>query len=108
MTAENETRPTGGEAPLQAMQVACSRGRRLVSVGDEFEDGGARGRVEEFVGHGMYSPSGLGGTPTIRCRHIAGKLPRLWEQFMKGEFGDWCGDSVAAHLMEKDGHVWQR
>lgn len=99
---------SSGPAPLKGMEIACSRGRHLVSVGDEFEDNGMRWRVEAFVGQGMYSPSGFGGTPTLRCRHIAGHLAPGWFRFMKDGCCDWCGDSVASNLMREAGHVWQR
>jgi hypothetical protein len=73
--------------------------RTDVNVGDRFKWwDGSEWEIVEFTGQGMYSPSGIGGTPTLKCR----PLSEISEHFRKyaepDGTVDWCGDSVAGAL----------
>jgi hypothetical protein len=94
-------------AELTEMEIAYSCGRQLVRVGDRFHDFGYGGdwEVVAFVDDWNYSPSGLGGTPTIECKPIS-ELPDYWKQWVKPNGNtDWCGDSVAACIARSNADV---
>lgn len=78
------------------MRLACSRGIVRVATGDCFWAHGAVWRVELLTSAGIYSPSGLGGTPGIWCRVIHGRPSGLMAKYADAEGVEWCGDSVAA------------
>lgn len=82
------------------IDVGYSRGRHTIEVGNVFwtRMGTKPGRYIVKALHGLedyngkrsvssYSPSGLGGTPTIGCENVR-----------TGEIVDFCGDSVASML----------
>lgn len=81
------------------MKVAHALGEREVNIGDRatFYDG-STWEVVRLTGVGMYSPSGLGGTPTFDCKPI-GDVP---EHYLKHAKPDgtvsMCGDSIAGSL----------
>lgn len=92
------------------IEVAYSRGHHTIEVGDTFwtRMGTKPGRYAVKALHGLedhngkismssYSPSGLGGTPTIGCENVR-----------TGEIVDFCGDSVALMLAhpEKEPDGW--
>lgn len=86
------------------VQLHCSRGTVTAHVGDEFEEWGREGvrwRIEGFTSERIYSPSGFGGTPAVRCRPL--EQPRAyWQQFIQADGTvEWCGDSVGAELIRR-------
>jgi hypothetical protein len=73
-------------------KIWCSRGQVEVSIGDAFYWNGIGKGNYTVVGWGsklVYSPSGLGGAPTVFVRN---------EETQVCE--EWCGDSVAAGIHE--------
>lgn len=77
--------------------VAYADGEMELQVGQEFTMfGGDKWRIEAFTGQGIYSPSGLGGTPIIRCFYIGGEpISREDMQWVKENQIEFCADSVA-------------
>ena len=68
-------------------EIHFSGGIQTVSVGDEFNWSGTftgRYKVLAFADAVIYSPSGLGGTPTIIVKNLDTHA-----------VDEWCGDSVA-------------
>lgn len=87
---------------LAEAELAYSRGRQLVRVGDKFRDRSSGGdwEVVGFTGEMNYSPSGIGGAPTVRCRCLSNP-PEYWQKWMLDDGTvDWCGDSVAACIAD--------
>lgn len=84
------------------VKLHCSRGEVTARVGDEFGwfgIGEGRWRIEGFTANRIYSPSGFGGAPIVRCRPL-GEVPPYWAQYVNDDGTvDWCGDSVGAALM---------
>ncbi len=67
-----------------------------VQIGDRFrlfDD--SEWEVIAFASDRTYSPSGLGGTPIVLCRHIQGAVSRVRAESMVGGIARLCGDSVA-------------
>jgi hypothetical protein len=89
---------------IREMEVAFSGGRHLIKIGDRFHDSDRNGGEWEivcFAGYGMYSPFGIGGTPTIECKPLS-EMSEWWKQWAKPNGNvDWCGDSVAACLSHR-------
>lgn len=94
-----------GASELRACPLTGSRGTILAKIGDTFRDiwgsaGYATWEIVSFTGHRTYSPSGLGGTPIVRCRVIDGQMPPEWLAYRdEGGAVEWCGDSVASLLL---------
>jgi hypothetical protein len=90
------------------VKVHCSKGERTLRAGMRWRDGlhGSTWEVVEPEGGRIYSPSGLGGTPTFWCRPV-GVLPAGAEHLLDGHREDgcvsFCGDSIAAGLIEPHG-----
>ncbi len=83
---------------VSELELSYSSGKQLVRVGDRFRDiaNGGDWEVVAFLGVMNYSPSGLGGTPTIECKPLS-ELAPYWKRWEKPNGNtDWCGDSVAA------------
>ncbi len=82
------------------MKVACSSGTADIEVGTKFKDGDTEWEVVAFTDGNNYSPSGLGGTPTIRCKPLTAPHA-YWKQWMREDGTcDWCGDSIAARVLD--------
>ncbi len=82
---------------LKELELAHSGGKQLVRVGDRFHDSGRDGEWEVigFTGEVNYSPSGIGGTPTVECKPLT-EMSDWWKKWAKPNGNvDWCGDSVA-------------
>lgn len=83
---------------LTSLEIAHSGAeKQRVAVGDRFTWwDNTEWEILGFTGARIYSPSGLGGTPIVRCRQLSGKPQTQW----LNEDGsvDWCGDSVAGAL----------
>lgn len=73
--------------------------RTEVKVGDRFKWwDGTEWEVVQFTGGRIYSPSGFGGTPTLRCRPL-GELNDHFRKYVEADgMVDWCGDSVAGAI----------
>jgi hypothetical protein len=90
------------------VRVQCSRGERTLRAGMQWRDGlhGSTWAVVEPEGGRIYSPSGLSGTPTFWCLPV-GVLPEAAKHLLDGRRADgcvsFCGDSIAAGLIEPDG-----
>jgi hypothetical protein len=88
------------------MKVACSKGERDVTPGMRWRDllTGSTWEVVEQTGQGIYSPSGMGGTPTFWCKPV-GVLPKEALRWLEDAREDgcvaFCGDSIAAMLIEE-------
>lgn len=86
------------------VMVACSKGERDVQPGMRWRDlmSGSEWEVVEPAGSRIYSPSGLGGTPTFWCRAV-GETPLHATRFAEYARADgcveFCGDSIAANLL---------
>jgi hypothetical protein len=80
--------------------LAYHGGTEQVSIGDRFAWwDGRTWEVAAFTDGRSYSPSGLGGTPTVLCRQIAGERDNHAHQWADADgLVEWCGDSVAAGL----------
>lgn len=60
------------------------------------------------VGHGMYSPVGLGGTAVVTCKLISGEPDKRFSALKDGLI-DWCGDSLATAVISYQRRVaWAR
>lgn len=88
------------------MIVACAYGEFDLCPGQEFVlpefAGSPRYRVERFLSTSVYSPSGVGGTSVVECRHIGGDpIPQRYREFVHDvDRIDFCADSVALACME--------
>lgn len=88
------------------MKVACSKGERDVVAGMHWRDllTGSTWQVVGPTGDGIYSPSGLGGTPTFWCRPV-GEVPGPARRWLEDAREDgcvaFCGDSIAAMLIDE-------
>lgn len=82
------------------MRVAFSRGEQEVNIGDRFTFlTGDRWEVVKLVANGMYSPSGLGGTPVFACKSLDDHMPGYIEKYVEPDGTvEFCGDSIAAAL----------
>lgn len=89
---------------VQSARLIGSRGEIEAKVGDRFmlvhPRDGTWEIVEFDLGDRIYSPSGLGGAPTVWCRFVAGGFPPTWREYQR-EDGcvAMCGDSVASALL---------
>lgn len=82
------------------MKVAHARGVREVNIGDRFTFySGDSWEVVRLKAVGMYSPSGLGGTPVFACRCLDEHIPVYCEKYVNEDGTvDMCGDSIAGAL----------
>lgn len=83
------------------MKVAHATGEHDANIGDRvtFYDG-STWEVVRLKGGGMYSPSGLGGTPVFACKPI-GEIPAHYKQYLEEDGTvNMCGDSLAGALAE--------
>jgi hypothetical protein len=81
--------------------LTCSSGQIGAKLGDRF-DGGHNGTWEIVVFRDdvIYSPSVIGGAPTVVARPLSGSVPSWFEKYQNPDGTlDWCGDSVAAYLL---------
>lgn len=74
-------------------------------MGDRFRENDNEWEVVGFPGGQSYSASNLGGTPDVRCKPING-LSGWWKRWEENDGTVvWCGDSVAAAMLEsRDGN----
>lgn len=82
------------------MKVAYSGGEHEVNVGDKFAFwGGDRWEVVKHVSNGMYSPSGIGGTPCFACKSLDEHFPQAMLAYKEDDDTViFCGDSIAAAM----------
>lgn len=82
----------------KSLELAYSGGKQFVSIGDQFRDflSPIRWEVVGWTGDRSYSPSGLGGTPSVACRPLD-ELTDYWKKYLEPDGTViWCGDSVAS------------
>ena len=81
---------------LIAHATKAGEARTAVEPGMRFKWwDGIEWEVVAFKGDRIYSPSGLGGTPIVRCKPLT-ELADHWKKYVEPDgLVDWCGDSVA-------------
>lgn len=101
--------PAPGVGVVQPWEVKvhCSKGERTLRAGMRWRDSitGSVWEVVEPEGGRIYSPSGLGGTPTFWCKPVEkteAAQPWLADARADGSVS-FCGDSIAAGLIATDG-----
>lgn len=93
------------DASAQTVRLVGSRGTIDARQGDAFADlygtaGGGVWIIAGFTNQRIYSPSGLGGTPIVRCKLVQGEMPAHWGEYVDADgCVEWCGDSVASLLI---------
>lgn len=84
-------------------ELICSSGKIEAGVGDRFKDHSGEWEIVSFKNETdtIYSPSALGGCSIVVVKPI-GDMP-TWFRPYENEDGtiDWCADSVAAALLDK-------
>lgn len=91
------------------MRLVSSAGATDVLPGQRFEADGCVWEIIGLTGERIYSPSGFGGTPTLNCRLISGEPDNRFTPHMKDGECEWCGDSVALHIITNRGEApWQK
>lgn len=85
-----------------SVTLHCHQGSIEAEIGDRFGWwDGTEWEIVSLTGERMYSPSGLGGTPIIQCKHLDGKLAGPMLQYTDANgLCEWCGDSVGAALFQ--------
>ena len=90
-------------APIEAGRITLhgSKGSITPKTGDRFGWwDGTEWEIVGFTGARIYSPSGLGGTPIVVCKHLSGKLDAIHAKYTDADgLCEWCGDSVASALL---------
>lgn len=82
------------------MKLQGYEGSVEAKTGDRFVDSsGMEWEIVEQVGAGMYSPTGIGGTAVVACRHISGDVTNMWTPHLVEGVGEWCGDSLASEII---------
>lgn len=75
-----------------------------VAVGDRFTDRseGIEWQIAAFTNGRIYSPSGFGGTPIVKCIPLRSldDLPPFLKQYIEEDGTvEWCGDSIATLII---------
>jgi hypothetical protein len=86
------------------IKLACTSGNILAKIGDRFTDHNGEWEIVRFGEDRTYSPSSLGGTPIVVIKPI-GAMPSWFKPYENDDGTvDFCGDSVAASLLDnRDG-----
>lgn len=80
-------------------KLTGSAGTVDVEVGQRFEDSGIQWEVVGFTGQRIYSPSGFGGTPIVKCRALT-EPSDFWKRYQEDDGTvEWCGDSIASIII---------
>jgi len=82
-----------------------SAGTITAKIGDRFRwpywsVRAAEWEIVGFPGEYTYSPTGLGGTPTVIARHVGGELEPHEAHWTENGLCEWCGDSVATAMIK--------
>lgn len=85
--------------PDDTFVLTGSCGSISVGIGWHFEMDECIWQIVQIVGSGMYSPGTLGGTPTLRCKLIAGDPDGRYKPNIKNGHCDLCGDSIASAIL---------
>jgi hypothetical protein len=85
-------------APPQEFEVEGSLGKVSVRPGQRFWMDDVWWEIVAKVGHGMYSPIGLGGCAVVTCKLISGEPDKRFKSLKDG-LVDWCGDSLASAVI---------
>lgn len=84
------------------MELQCNSGKIDAEVGDRFTDYRGEWEIVAFKNERTYSPSVLGGTPIVIIKPIGMPMPSYFKEYANEDGTiDFCGDSVAAALLEK-------
>lgn len=85
----------------EQMNLVCSTGEIVAKIGDRFKDHSGEWEIVSFGGGFSYSPSSLGGTPNVVLRPM-GPMPSWLAKYANADGTiDFCGDSVAASLLDQ-------
>lgn len=84
------------------MRLVCTSGEVDAQVGERFTDHSGEWEIVRFKPETIYSPSSLGGTPIVVIKPVGRKMPSWFDQYANDDGTlDFCGDSVAAALLDK-------
>ncbi len=89
-----------GQQVASTQKLHCTSGSIDCRVGDQFtEPTGCRWKIVSFSDDRTYSPSSIGGTPTVYAKCL-GEFPAYFAQWREadGTLG-FCGDSVAEMIL---------
>lgn len=85
-------------SPAQECRLLCSTGEVTAAVGDRFTDKDVEWEIVAFGTTLSYSPSTIGGTPSVFCK--TNTMPSWFKQYIEDDGTlEWCGDSVAAMML---------
>jgi hypothetical protein len=90
---------------LRELKLTCASGDVIAKIGDRFSDHSGKWEIVSFnLAKYSYSPSTIGGTPTVNVKPI-GPM-QTWLEKYKLDDGtiEFCGDSVAAALTSAEGN----
>lgn len=91
------------------MKLHGSCGSVDVGPGYRFTDSdGMQWEIVRETDSGIYSPVGVGGTNIVECRHIGGEATNIWKRYLKGDLGEWCGDSLACAIIGHQSRALRR
>jgi hypothetical protein len=87
------------------MELQCSSGKVNAEICDRFTDHNGEWEIVSFTDQRTYSPSVLGGTPVVVVKPISMEMPSWFREYANEDGTiDFCGDSVAASLLDaRDG-----
>lgn len=87
---------------MQELKLVCSSGEIVAKIGDRFKDHNGEWEIVSFDAGRTYSPSCLGGTPTVVLKPL-GEIPSWLRQYAREDgMMEYCGDSVAACLLDRE------
>lgn len=91
---------------MNEAELICSTGKITAKIGDRFLDHSGEWEIVSFTSERTYGPSELGGTPVVVVKPLGHEMPSWFMPFENDDGTlDFCGDSVAAALLDKqDGH----
>jgi hypothetical protein len=85
------------------MELQCSSGKTNAEIGDRFTDHSGEWEIVSFTDQRTYSPSVLGGTPVVVVKPIGMDMPSWFREYANDDGTIvFCGDSVAASLLDKN------
>lgn len=84
------------------MELQCNSGKINAEVGDRFTNHSGEWEIVSFKDERTYSTSTIGGTPTVIIKPVGMKIPSYFAEYANEDGTlDFCGDSVAAALLDK-------
>lgn len=87
------------------MKVAYSTGTEEINIGDRVQFAlGDSWEIVRLDSEGLYSPSGLGGTPCFACKSLGERIPTQYLRYVEPDGTViFCGDSIASAMAGKYG-----